>query len=149
MPQQATDTNAAAEATAAPVAQAEAAKPEIQPTEMRREDLAALGERSYSYEDVAGKRVYFQSLSESERCAIDAAMYDEDGELDEEKWERYRRSHFMAQTLVTSKGVRLYQDDEWKIIAGLNSRITIPIYNALRKHLGLDAAKDEDSAAKN
>lgn len=131
------------------VAQPQTVAPAEAPQAMSRADLDGFLKRDHGYVEVNGKRVYFQSLTESERCKIDADLYDEDGELDEEAFNETRRSRYMAMALVDSSGKRLYKDEEWTVIAALNSRITIPIFEGLSKHLGLERKSSEEDEAKN
>lgn len=91
-----------------------------------------------------GSVAYFRSMSQSEMAAFDFEFLGEDGELDKDKWSRERQPRMLAKVLCDDDGKRIFADDEWELVAAIDSAVMGRIFRHVAKHLGLDG--DEGDA---
>ncbi|TWU19565.1 hypothetical protein [Allorhodopirellula heiligendammensis] len=84
-----------------------------------------------------GSRILFSSLRRSILYAIDADLFNDAGEVDNQKF-RERPARIMATVLCDGQGNRLYKDEEWEKVDSLKPSIFEPLWKAIRKHLDLD-----------
>jgi hypothetical protein len=91
-----------------------------------------------------GSVAYFRSLSQSEMAAFDFEFLGTDGEIDRDKWTKERQPRMLAKVLCDEAGRRIFGDNEWQIVTGIDSAVMGRIFRAVAKHLGLDADDEDD-----
>ncbi|TWT91388.1 hypothetical protein [Neorhodopirellula pilleata] len=112
-----------------------------------RAELDQLAKPRYgSFTLPTGARIVFMSLRRSVLYAIDAGVFDSEGNQVEGRL-RERPARILAACLCDSKGARLYRDDEWERVDNLPPDVFEPLWAAVRKHLGFDDKAADDEAA--
>lgn len=102
-----------------------------------RESLLKSCARRYAmYELADGSQARIQSISERERAAFDMYPLNEDGKLDSSKLQSARQ-YLVALCLVDDTGKRIFADNELGLIADLDAKVSLPLYEACAAHVGL------------
>jgi len=89
-----------------------------------------------------GDVVKLQSLTEIERAEYNAEMLLDDGSVDKEQF-KFGTAKLLCRMVVDETGKRMFHDNEWEIIAELDSLVTEELGDAARKHIGFDKTAEK------
>lgn len=101
---------------------------------------ALLGKRERRYREVelpSGGKVRLQSLTELERSEYNSELLDKKGEVDRKKL-TFGTALLLVRMLVDENGKRLFMDNEYEELSGIDSLDMEILGDEARKHVGFD-----------